>query len=576
MSESDRAERSRSSDGDSTTSKRGKMSTFKKLRNVSKKKRQEIEELKKRNDALESQNVSLHSQLKEAIDELRSYRVIVEASLNAPKHMDLDSSPPNEDMQPKRKRTDDLDTINYPENQQRQSLTATIRKQQQELQQLQEQAQEVGDNAEQHEPSQQTQDYNFPPLEKVSHNPFKRIVHRPAPSTSAGPANSSRFNQVNNDNQTDKTQRSRLTGSDADNQQKATQSSGRTPPPIVVYDIDTKKAAAAFSELLGHSNFDINNKNTRCSHICTRNRKDYDVVAKAICEMRIEHHRYTPVEDKIINVVLRHLCPTYSLQDVEEGIQKLELDIELHNVQKYETEASKREDRDLNLWLIQLKPGSDVSALLRQRRFLCQSNIVFERRKTSGVLQCKNCQHFKHSANNCARQFRCVKCVDAHAPGQCPTDNMPAENRRLPTCVNCNSNHPANYRGCPKYTEILKQKQERIREQQEREHFRLENLRFRQQSFGTLRSNQLSYAAAAANRRGMEAPASAPSKNTASSNKEGNSFSFIQQECNSMFGMDLFAIQRHVRNFAPRYKQLQGIQKQEALIEFILTITPDF
>lgn len=188
------------------------------------------------------------------------------------------------------------------------------------------------------------------------------------------------------------------------------------------------------------------------------------------------------------------------------------------------------------MWLIQLKPGSDVAALLRQRRFLCQTNIIFETRKTTGIVQCKNCQQFGHTADNCARTFRCVKCVDVHKPGQCPTDVVTTEPRRNPVCVNCKASHPANYRGCPAYAELLKRKQERIREQQELQHYKQlskqelqAQQRFKQRSFNTYKSPQLNFAGAASSR--GDTTTARASANRPSTSIEGNSFGFIQQEC---------------------------------------------
>lgn len=348
----------------------------------------------------------------------------------------------------------------------------------------------------------------------------------------------------------------------------------RTPPPIVAYDIDTKKVFAEFKKLLGHSNFDIDTKNSRCSHIRTRNRKDYDGVVEAIANMQLEHHRYTPYEDRIINVLLHRMCPTFDKEDIKEGIENLNLNIQIHSIQKHETERSIREQRDLNMWLIQLKPGSNVVELLQQRRFLCQSNIFFERRKQSGVIQCKNCQHFGHTARNCSRRFRCVKCIEEHCPGECPNDIVPREdvNRKKPTCVNCGKDHPASYRGCKTHVELIKLKQERAKELKEQQFFK-------QQSFNSYRTTEENFADVLRRSKGNSVLRPSNTRNNRPTTAQGptdNCFSFLQRECSTVFGMDFFTIQRNIREFAPKYKLLQGIEKQEALIKFILTITPDF
>lgn len=50
--------------------------------------------------------------------------------------------------------------------------------------------------------------------------------------------------------------------------------------------------------------------------------------------------------------------------------------------------------------------------------------------------------------------FMCVKCTDSHEPGQCQL--LSEINNDNVKCVNCNGNHLANYRGCPKLKELEK------------------------------------------------------------------------------------------------------------------------
>lgn len=201
-------------------------------------------------------------------------------------------------------------------------------------------------------------------------------------------------------------------------------------------------------------------------------------------------------------------------------------------------------------------------------------DCIFERRKEHDTIQCKNCQHFGHIARNCSRRFRCVKCLDIHNPGDCPTDVLPLQdnNRRKPTCVNCGKEHPANYRGCQAHIDLIKQKQARIKINEEKQ-------RFRQQSANTYRSADVNFSQAV--RSGStsgptntqrQSKASRPTEvNNAS---EDNCLNFLQRECSSLFGTDLFALQRRIRSFAPTYRTLSGEQKQQALIELILSITP--
>lgn len=72
-------------------------------------------------------------------------------------------------------------------------------------------------------------------------------------------------------------------------------------------------------------------------------------------------------------------------------------------------------------------------------------------------MQCKRCQRFGHTKNQCFRPFRCVKCGNEHPTSSCTkTPDTDA------TCANCQEKHPASYKGCAKYKQykdkILKTK----------------------------------------------------------------------------------------------------------------------
>lgn len=73
--------------------------------------------------------------------------------------------------------------------------------------------------------------------------------------------------------------------------------------------------------------------------------------------------------------------------------------------------------------------------------------------------QCHRCQRFGHAAINCSLPFRCVKCLETHAPGACKRISREVG---LPSCVNCNAEgHASNSPRCPafqKHIEFIKLK----------------------------------------------------------------------------------------------------------------------
>jgi hypothetical protein len=63
-------------------------------------------------------------------------------------------------------------------------------------------------------------------------------------------------------------------------------------------------------------------------------------------------------------------------------------------------------------------------------------------------MQCKRCQRFGHTQQNCGYTPQCVVGVDPHLSGDCPTP------RGQPWCCSCRGDHTANYQGCAKWKEV--------------------------------------------------------------------------------------------------------------------------
>jgi hypothetical protein len=62
-----------------------------------------------------------------------------------------------------------------------------------------------------------------------------------------------------------------------------------------------------------------------------------------------------------------------------------------------------------------------------------------------GTVQCKRCQRFGHTQQNCGYAPRCFACGETHLSGECSTPKQQFK------CYSCGGNH--NYRGCSKWKE---------------------------------------------------------------------------------------------------------------------------
>jgi hypothetical protein len=65
-------------------------------------------------------------------------------------------------------------------------------------------------------------------------------------------------------------------------------------------------------------------------------------------------------------------------------------------------------------------------------------------------VQCTRCQDYGHSKSYCNRPYYCVKCGQQHDSKTCtkPQDT-PA------SCALCQGNHPAKYKGCSVYKDLI-------------------------------------------------------------------------------------------------------------------------
>ncbi|CAH2087117.1 unnamed protein product [Euphydryas editha] len=88
-------------------------------------------------------------------------------------------------------------------------------------------------------------------------------------------------------------------------------------------------------------------------------------------------------------------------------------------------------------------------------KHLDHHSITWDHLRKSDLTQCKNCQRLNHTAANCSMAYRCVKCKEAHGPGNCPLEKKDEANKTNVFCALCQKyGHPANYKGCPKYKEV--------------------------------------------------------------------------------------------------------------------------
>lgn len=331
------------------------------------------------------------------------------------------------------------------------------------------------------------------------------------------------------------------------------------PPPIIAYGLDAKKCITELTSSLGHNKFNLIRMNGNCTKLVTDSVDDHKKTCELLKAGNADHFTFTPKGEKRTSLVLKGLDRSYDENDIKSAIESTSIQVKLSKISPFGKTGA---------WLVQLEPQSDTPALMSVKYMLNQ-RIVFERLRGNPVTQCRRCQRFGHSAGNCHLGFRCMKCLTAHEPGRC--QNNRSEDPSAPSppaaCVNCGAvGHPANFRGCPKFDQVLRRKRDEILKKKEGRVFSAHAL-------NNYRRDDVSFAA-------LLRPGPADSTmGTRPGDREphvpaGNCLSFIEKECQTHFGQGFAEITAKIVAFAPRYAKLSDATKPFELLRFMLSIAP--
>lgn len=241
----------------------------------------------------------------------------------------------------------------------------------------------------------------------------------------------------------------------ADNQRDKRQPK---PPPIILYGIEDLTQLTKLVEEVVHKEdytFKVASKNQLI--ISTKSIEKYKIMIEHIRGKGLIGHTFTRKDERCPRFVIKHLHFSTPVQAIIEAIE------ETGNRVKGEiVTARKRGTKEpLNTFFVNVIPHEN-NKLIKEIKFIYHQRVLIEdpKKKTS-IAQCTRCQQYGHTKNNCMRPYRCVKCAGPHKATMCPNDrNTPA------VCSLCSGNHPANYKGCQVYKEILARKSQRTYKKQ--------------------------------------------------------------------------------------------------------------
>lgn len=184
--------------------------------------------------------------------------------------------------------------------------------------------------------------------------------------------------------------------------------------------------------------------------VFTGARGDFHKVKELFTQTSVPHHTYTIKKDKPRHLVIKGL-PNMDTNEIREDLAE-------QNIQTTKIIAMKQKSDppyDYPLYMITLQNPDQVKEA-RKIKYINYFKVNWDKYKnTRKVTQCHRCQKFGHGLINCSNPPRCVKCTDPHLTKDCTKPQS-----KEPKCVNCDGNHPANYRSCTAYLTHLEKVQQ--------------------------------------------------------------------------------------------------------------------
>lgn len=278
--------------------------------------------------------------------------------------------------------------------------------------------------------------------------------------------------------------------------------------------------------------------------------EDHNTLKEFLAKQKLPFYTFTTLDKKPLRLVLKGVHHTYTPDDIID-------DLSTKNVKVLSVQPMYGKGKiNMDMFIVNFEQGTKINELTKSIKYICHQSISWHQfiKKDVGT-QCRKCQRLGHAATNCGLEYRCVKCTERHAPGDCTLENdQPAK------CVNCDGAHPANYKKCPvytKYAENLKKTQKKTgKNTTETNNTKKSNF----PSKSSMVTNNLSYSQAL-------------KVNAGPSGKESN-LNFMSNEINSLFDCSLTELLQKIQSFVPEYKKVNDLMmKKIMIIDFLSQFT---
>lgn len=219
------------------------------------------------------------------------------------------------------------------------------------------------------------------------------------------------------------------------------------PPPMFIDGVKNIQPLQKLLEDVAKGEYEIKVLRNDRVKIQSKTAESYSTIYKELKAKDTEFFSYQPKQDRSFRVVLKNLHASTEKEEIKIAIEELGHKVlNVWNIQNSKTKQA------LPMWNIELESRENNKDIYGVK-YLLHCRILFEApRPKRAIPQCTNCQDYNHTQKFCNRKPRCVKCAGSHHTSHCPRK----ERSNQVKCVLCEGNHPANYKGCTVYKELLK------------------------------------------------------------------------------------------------------------------------
>ena len=170
----------------------------------------------------------------------------------------------------------------------------------------------------------------------------------------------------------------------------------------------------------------------------------YRKLVKYFKENNIFYHTYKLKEERAYRIVIKCLHHSTNTEDIKQELFELG-----HNVRNI---INAQHKELLILFFLDLEPAENKKEIYNIKAL--QNKIIqieSPRANTNNIIQCSRCQQYGHTKAYCNKPSMCVKCGGSHNSKECRKSE-----EALAKCALCGGNHPATYKVCEYYKNLIK------------------------------------------------------------------------------------------------------------------------